>query len=389
MAETKRRYWSPLPTATQLRLLRLVLAPVPDRAALDAWTRSVDLENLDEGSVRLLPALYLRLTAAGIDHPWLAIMRGWYRRALYRNRLIIHRGLDLVGSLENHGVACLLLKGCPLTALYYGDAGARPMGDFDILISESASRRRVEEIMERGGRATLKNRNLHADTYFDRDGFEYDLHWYLVPELAVPGWSRGLWDRAQKVIVEGRRFRTLSTEDHLFHALVHGMRVSDVPPLRWIVDVATITDKVVPVDWLRIAENAEQRAIAAPVARGLGFLLDSGILGKEARGGRGGAGCGGATRPAALCRADAPAQSGFSFLPPLASLSAAGPPCRRRRPADGANGLRPVPRRSVESGKPPGDSCGDVAQGSGPPAGRFGRGLNCRSRLEQGPIRWN
>jgi hypothetical protein len=130
----------------------------------------------------------------------------------------------------------------------------------------------------------LKNRSLHADTYLDRDGFEYDLHWYLVPELAVSGWSRGLWDRAQSVTVEGRLFRTLSTEDHLFHALIHGMRVSDVPPLRWIVDVATITDKAAPVDWLRIAENAEQRAIVAPVARGLGFLLDSGILGKGARG---------------------------------------------------------------------------------------------------------
>jgi hypothetical protein len=283
MAETKRRYWSPLPTATQLRLLRLVLAPALDEAALDAWTRSVVLEDLDEGSVRLLPALYLRLKAAGINHPWLAIMRGWYRRAFYRNRLIIHRGLDLVGALENHGAACLLLKGCPLTALYYGDAGARPMGDFDILIAESLSRRRVEEIMAETGRATLKNRSLHADTYLDRDGFEYDLHWYLVPELAVLGWSRGLWDRAQSVTVEARRFRTLSSEDHLFHALIHGMRVSDVPPLRWIVDVATIAGKAAPVDWLRVAENAEQRAITAPVARGLGFLLDSGILGEEAR----------------------------------------------------------------------------------------------------------
>ena len=66
------------------------------------------------------------------------LLRPWL--LLYRNRLIIHRGLDLVGSLEDHGVACLLLKGCPLTALYYGDAGARPMGDFDILIPESASR---------------------------------------------------------------------------------------------------------------------------------------------------------------------------------------------------------------------------------------------------------
>ena len=281
-----RPFWPALPNATQLRLLRLVLAPSIEADALNAWSRSVDLRYLDEGSVRLLPALYLRLTAAGIDHPWLAIMRGWYRRTLYRNRLIVHRGLDLVDELQARGVASLLLKGCPLGALYYADPGARPMGDFDILIGESTPRRHIEQILAETGRARLKNRNLHADTYADRDGFEYDLHWYLVPELAVPGWGRGLWQCPQNISIEGRGFPTLAAEDHLFHALVHGMRVSDVSPLRWIVDVATIVAKGPPIDWLRLAEYAEQAAMAGPVAQGLGFLLDSGILGEAAMGAR-------------------------------------------------------------------------------------------------------
>jgi len=108
-------------------MLRLVLAPAIEADGLEAWANSVDLQKLDEGSVRLLPALYLRLAAAGIDHPWLPIMRGWYRRSLYRNRVIVHRGLALVKDLEQQGVASLLLKGCPLGMLYYGDLGARPM----------------------------------------------------------------------------------------------------------------------------------------------------------------------------------------------------------------------------------------------------------------------
>jgi putative nucleotidyltransferase-like protein len=282
MARAKPPIWSPLPTATQLRLLRLVLAPAIEADALDAWTKSVDLKNLDAGSTRLLPALYLRLAAAGIDHPWLAIMRGWYRRTLYRNRVVVHRGLALVDELAQQGVGSLLLKGCPLMALYYGDLGARPMGDFDILIEESVPRRGIEGILADTGRAQLKNRSLHADTYTDSDGFEYDLHWYLLPELAVPGWSGELWARAQSLSIEGRSFRTLAGEDHLFHALIHGMRVSDVPPLRWIVDVATIAATGPPIDWLRIAEYAERTGIAPPVSQGLGFLLDSGILGEGA-----------------------------------------------------------------------------------------------------------
>jgi hypothetical protein len=275
-------YWLPLPSATQFRLLRLVLSPTLDRDALAAWTASVDLQTLDAGSVRLLPSLYLRLSEAGTDHPWLPIMRGWYRRSLYRNRLIIHRGLDLVRALESRGLRTLLLKGCPLVALYYKDPGVRPMGDFDLLIEDSHPRRDVEAILAEGCGATLRNRNLHADTYLDADGFEYDLHWYLVPELAIPGQAQPLWSSAIDVTIEGRHFSTLCAEDHLFHAIIHGMRVSDTPPLRWIVDVITIERAAAesgrPVDWLAVAERAERWAIAAPVARGLGFLLDSGLL---------------------------------------------------------------------------------------------------------------
>ena len=283
MARHRPSYWVPLPSATQLRLLRLILAPSIEAHALDAWTASVDLQSLEGGSVRFLPALYLRLTAAGIDHPWLPIMRGWYRRTLYRNRLITHRGLDLVGLLEDQGVACLLLKGCPLVALYYGDAGARPMGDFDLLFHDSTPRGRIEEIMTGPAGMRLKNRSLHADTYIDRDDFEYDMHRYLLPELAVSGWGRELWARAQAVTIEGRRYSTLSAEDHIFHGLIHGMRVSDVSPLRWIVDIATIASKSPRVDWLRVAEQAERWAITGPVAHGLGFLLESGILGESAK----------------------------------------------------------------------------------------------------------
>jgi hypothetical protein len=287
---TSPSYWAPLPSATQLRLLHLVTAPEIDLAALDAWTAHVDLRTLDEGSIRLLPALYSRLKKAGVDHPWLPFMGGRYRRTLYRNRHIVHRGLALTDRLNARGVPTLLLKGCPLLSLYYGDSGVRPMGDFDLLIEESMPRREVGAILADGVAARAKSRSLHADTYVDRDRFEYDLHWYLMPELAVGGQSRPFWAGAQKVMIEGRRYLTLSAEDHLLHAIIHGMRVSDVPPLRWIVDVAAIASGAArmsqSIDWLRLAESAERLSMALPVARGLEFLIDAGILDDSARAAR-------------------------------------------------------------------------------------------------------
>ena len=70
--------------------------------------------------------------------------------------------LELVGLLENQGVACPLLKGRPLVALYYGDAGVRPMGDFDLLFHDATPRGRIQEIMTGPAGMRLKNRSTSA-----------------------------------------------------------------------------------------------------------------------------------------------------------------------------------------------------------------------------------
>jgi hypothetical protein len=277
-APAERRLWSPLPTQAQQALLRLALSPSVDAAHVEAWTRQVDIRQLDEGSARLMPSLYLRLSAAGIAHPWLATMRGWYRRSLYRNRLLIHRGLDLVRRLDEQGISSLLLKGCPLGTRYYANLGERPMGDFDLLLAEATPAAKVEAILMASGGMTLRNRSLHAHTFADRDGFEYDVHWHLQQELAFPGSSQPFWDRAESIVIEGESFRTLSAEDHVFHVLAHGLKVSDVPPLRWIVDVAAIVRSTPEFDWSRLLEQAARTATALPVAAGLAFMVQAALL---------------------------------------------------------------------------------------------------------------
>jgi hypothetical protein len=71
------------------------------------------------------------------------------------------------------------------------------MGDVDLLITATVERCDVMAILKKGSRARLTGRRLHADTYVDAEGFEYDLHWYLLPELTFAGSSAGLWQRAQ------------------------------------------------------------------------------------------------------------------------------------------------------------------------------------------------
>ena len=275
------RIWSPLPTQAQMRLLRLILADRPDPDELAAWTREVDIETLDEGSVRLLPSLYRRLSAAGLDHPWLPRMRGWHRRAFYLNQLLIHRGLRVVKALAKQGVPSLLLKGSGLGRRYYGDLGERPMGDFDILLPEEAPLDQVMAVLTKDAGLALRDRALHALTLLGQDRLEIDVHRYLLPELAYRGSSRLLWERAEPIEFggEGESWRTLSAEDHVFHILVHGLRVSDVPPLRWIVDTAAVLRATPRFDWGLVIEQARLTQMALPVAAGLAFMVGAGFLG--------------------------------------------------------------------------------------------------------------
>jgi len=277
--ESRRRIWSPLPTGPQMRLLRLILAERLDAAELAAWTREVEIETLDEGSVRLLPSLYRRLSAAGLDHPWLPRMRGWHRRSFYFNQLLVHRGLRIVRALASRGMPALLLKGSALGRRFYGDLGERPMGDFDILVPEDAPFDVVTAVLTKDIGLRLRDRALHALTFLGEDHLEIDIHRYLLPELAYRGSTRPLWERAEPIEIGGESWRTLSAEDHVFHILIHGLRASDVPPLRWIVDTAAVLRATPRFDWSLVVEQTRRTAMALPVAAGLAFMVDQKFIG--------------------------------------------------------------------------------------------------------------
>jgi hypothetical protein len=276
------RLWSPLPTPSQRQLLHFVLSPEFDAASFTAWSKAVELPLLDEGSRRLLPSLYLRFKAAGVEHPWLPTMRGLHAHSFLHNRLLIHRGLRLVERLALSGISSLLLKGAALAPGYYADLGERPMVDFDIMVPESTPPRLVEDLLSANRDMRLRERALHAHTYLDRHGTQYDIHWHLLPELAYKGSSRLLWGRAESLQLEQRSRMTLRPEDHVFQLLAHGLRVSDVPPLRWVVDAAMVLRARPAFDWRLLVEAARETATAIPVARGLSFLVEQEFAGAGA-----------------------------------------------------------------------------------------------------------
>jgi hypothetical protein len=109
------------PTADQELLLRAALLTGDDaRGAWEAWVRSAPgLDDLDQGSLRLLPLLYGNLAALGIAHPRMALLKGVTRKAWYQNRLLMAELAEVLRALEAERVRAMVLKGAALARTVY------------------------------------------------------------------------------------------------------------------------------------------------------------------------------------------------------------------------------------------------------------------------------
>jgi hypothetical protein len=117
----------------------LVRAALLDgKPALAAWARArQDPDCIDDAPYWILPQLYRNLSALGVDDPAMARLKGVYRHAWAGNQLELDRARALV---ENAGATPILVGGIPLCLLYYGDAGARPVGAAEIVRPHGAVR---------------------------------------------------------------------------------------------------------------------------------------------------------------------------------------------------------------------------------------------------------
>jgi hypothetical protein len=267
------------PTAEQTLLLQAtVLRGSAATSAWERWAGAVDIDELDSGSIRLLPQLYRNLEREGVSGRDTGRLKGTYRRTWYLNQLRLRDTARAVRALQRRGIEPLLLKGIALVLLYYRDPGLRPMDDVDVLVpadrAEAATAALVEQGWRPRARVTAQHvESHHAMTFTNPDGHCLDLHWHLLPDNCGPGADAALWERARAVALHGTAARAPDATDQLFHVCAHGVKWEPIPPLRWIVDAATIlAHAAAEVDWARLARESRQRRLVLPVRDALGFL---------------------------------------------------------------------------------------------------------------------
>jgi len=262
-------------------LLRACL--LRDEEVLNAyreWARRVDVEALDYGSLRMLPLLYRNLKRLGLETTALDRFKGAYRQTHYQNKLAFHRVAALLDLLARAGIATLVLKGAALIPLYYGEAGVRPMADFDLVVRPEDALAAIH-LLERSG--WERDPGLPLTPGFISTQYswhfslpaaaELDLHWYIFDQCCYPDADTESWESSVPVEIEGFPAGALNSTDQLLHTCVHGAEWNPVPPLRWIADAMTILDRAAgQIDWQHLVRQAKQRRLVPAVRDTLTYL---------------------------------------------------------------------------------------------------------------------
>lgn len=271
-ARPRRSVW---PTASEILLLRAALVPEP--AAWTAWrTRSGDLDRPEVR--RLLPLVAWNLQRhTAITPPEL---EGVVRASWIAHRQLLDRLPEILDAFRRAAVTPIVHKGLALAETVYPRGGLRPTTDVDLLVAPD-ERRRAAEALERLGyrprRPIPESRlaRLHAVAYSRPASPDVDLHGWLLEESCFRGADMGVRERAVPLELAARRVLTLSPTDHLLQAIVHGLHWSEVPPLYWVADAASlIRERRAEIDWDVLAAEAAKRRVAPALTAGLRLLRD-------------------------------------------------------------------------------------------------------------------
>jgi hypothetical protein len=256
----------PLPRH-RLLLTALLCPPAIARPAALKWLDSVDFDLIDVGEERLMPFFDSRLREFGINHPTTGRVRGLYRRAWYLEQMMhsqLGGVLKIIGEVTSEAV---LLKGAALGRIVYDRPVHRPYDDFDILVPYDMQVSVVEAMRRAGG--TVCPPSFHATTVRMPSGLSVDIHrspYHLAFQAkhVKPLFMRLCRIEPVAPATTGSRYLppdpwfTLSSTDHFLHTLMHGLAITTLPPIRWIVDAALLLRREgCRIDWdLLVAEVA-------------------------------------------------------------------------------------------------------------------------------------
>ncbi len=244
----------------------------PQRA-LQAWSRLAitSLEDRDRIATRWLSLIALNIGNHLRDEQSRQILERATREAWAYNVRHLSAVRPVVSEMRQAGLDPVLLKGAALAVTVYPHAGARVVGDIDILVRPHQWLAACNLLVNLGWESPSSGDDpaaAHARNFVSRSGTALDLHRYLLPECAWDDADDTAWTRIQPVRSDLIDAGALGAADQLVHTCVHGIRWSPVHAAVWLADVAyLVRDAGQRLDWDAVVAEARRRGLSFQIRR--------------------------------------------------------------------------------------------------------------------------
>jgi hypothetical protein len=237
----------------------------------------------DASAHGLAPLLYRWLKDARLDRrvpeALLRRLEGQAFGQAARNAMLARKLEGVLRAFEEQGIACAPLRGLELAERLYGDIGARPLGDLDLLVRKG-NLPGVAAILRGLGYREMDRRAGFAEAFSYTLKFFKDRHCWIVIEphwtLTYPPFQDridmdGVWKRCVRGRAVGVETWLLAKEDLLFHLGLHLVHRAGTAPLLWWHELdRLVRQSREALDWARFLSVARGARLEFLLSRALG-----------------------------------------------------------------------------------------------------------------------
>ncbi len=271
------------PNDLQTELLKVIFASHP-ADIITGWQSFLDnhpLERLDAGCYRLLPLLHSRLTrfCPNADWPRREMLKGVWKKSFLENATRLKSIMALIDIFKRHGIRYRLLKGLANAIGLYGDLGARPMSDIDIVIAPEDLLTCHNFLTERGWQtetapSAQRLRFQYASTYLHPDGGNLDLHWRPAEDFTTDFYNPSDLGESTQLAWMGQSIETLNPTANLACTILHGVAWNHLSPVRWVSDALLLLQQQDhPIHWDQFESLTQRYRFNHITTAGLQYLV--------------------------------------------------------------------------------------------------------------------
>ena len=246
--------------------------------AWNQWKQITHFNEIDCGSIRILPQIYLRHKELLSNEEHFNEMKGKYWHTWANNQSVLNALYPVFAALHQAQIPLLLLKGAALLFSHYKDFGLRSMEEVELLVPQHLAVETLAILYSQGWQPkywryrAIKRFNAAffqicpAVCLVQKERGNCDLHWRAL------GLEEDLWQQAKQMTWKEIPFLIPAIEDQLFHICIHGAAHNGFPSTRWVSDAMTILKQEKNLDWNRLLDLAQRHQRIAELKETMQYL---------------------------------------------------------------------------------------------------------------------